>query len=315
MLNSLDRFVATLFPQRARIQGRPGALLDAAPAETCHSHPKERTMTTDPGPIVPPNSTSFSGDHLRLLWHDEFDGPAGAPPDPAKWGYDLGGKGWGNQEYQFYTDDPRNAALDGDSCLKIVARQTDEQQRAELHCWYGPARYTSARLRTQGKFAFTYGVIEARIRVPFGQGIWPALWMLGEDFGPVAWPHCGEIDIMENIGREPGIVHGTIHGPGYCGGEGIGGGFSLPEGQALSDAFHLYSVEWLPGIIRWYLDGQQYFEARREQIPAGAPWPFDHPFFLLLNLAVGGFWPGDPDETTVLPQILLVDYVRVFQVR
>jgi beta-glucanase (GH16 family) len=270
-------------------------------------------MPTTFPPISPPAYTALPADSLRLLWNDEFDGPEGTPPDPAKWGYDLGGKGWGNQEYQYYTNQLQNAAQDGNSSMAITAREASAAENEDLNCWYGPCRYTSARLLTKGKFSFTYGVVEARIRVPFGQGIWPALWMLGEDFGPVAWPHCGEIDIMENIGREPNIVHGTIHGPGYCGGDGIGGPFTLPEGQALKDDFHLFAVEWLPGLIRWYMDGQQYYEVRREQIPDGAPWPFDHPFFLLLNLAVGGFWPGDPDETTIFPQTLLVDYVRVFQ--
>ncbi|MGE4561093.1 MAG: family 16 glycosylhydrolase [Desulfobulbus sp.] len=270
-------------------------------------------MATDPHLIIPPAYTTVPAGLLHLLWNDEFDAPEGTPPDPAKWGYDLGGKGWGNQEYQYYTDQPHNAAHDGNSHLVITARETDEQERAMMPCWYGPARYTSARLLTQGKFSFTHGVVEARIRVPRGPGIWPALWMLGEDFGPVAWPHCGEIDIMENIGREPAMVHGTIHGPGYCGGDGIGGPFALPEGQAFGDDFHLFALEWLPGVIRWYADGRQYFEVRREQIPDGAPWPYEHPFFLLLNLAVGGLWPGDPDETTVFPQTLVVDYIRVFQ--
>ncbi|MGD9947323.1 MAG: glycoside hydrolase family 16 protein [Desulfobulbus sp.] len=270
-------------------------------------------MATDPRSLFLPTYTSFSAEDLRLLWNDEFDAPEGTPPDPAKWSYALGGKGWGNQEYQYYTDNSQNVTQDGHGNLVITARETSEQERETLNCWYGPARYTSARLLTQGKFSFTHGVVEARIKIPYGPGIWPALWMLGEDFGPVAWPHCGEIDIMENIGREPGIVHGTIHGPGYCGGDGIGGPHSLPDGQAFKDDFHIFAVEWLPERIRWYMDGQQYFEVCREQIPEGAAWPFEHPFFLLLNLAVGGLWPGDPDETTVLPQTLVVDYIRVFR--
>ena len=263
--------------------------------------------------LSPPTYTTLPAERLGLLWNDEFDAPEGTPPDAAKWGYDLGGEGWGNQEYQYYTDRPENAVQDGNSSLVITARKTSEQERTALQCWYGPARYTSARLQTRGKFSFTHGVVEARIKVPFGPGIWPALWMLGEDFGPVAWPHCGEIDIMENIGREPDIVHGTIHGPGYCGGEGIGGALALSDGRAFSDDFHCFAVEWLAGEIRWYMDGQPFFEVRREQIPADAPWPYEHPFFLLLNLAVGGMWPGDPDETTVFPQVLVVDYIRVFQ--
>ena len=270
-------------------------------------------MTIDPRSIHPPTYTSLAADRLQLLWHDEFDSPKGSPPDPEKWRYDLGGKGWGNQEHQYYTDDRENAAQDGCGNLVITARETSTEQQAQLSCWYGPARYTSARLLTQGKFAFTHGVVEARIKVPYGPGIWPALWMLGEDFGPVAWPDCGEIDIMENIGREPDMVHGTIHGPGYCGGEGIGNGYTLPDGQAFTDDFHCFAIEWLPGVIRWYVDGEQYFEVRQEDIPTGAPWPYEHPFFLLLNLAVGGLWPGYPDESTTFPQHLVVDYIRVFQ--
>ena len=180
-------------------------------------------------------------------------------------------------------------------------------------CWYGPCRFTSARLLTRGRFSFTYGVVEARIKVPFGQGIWPAFWMLGENFGEVGWPACGEIDIMENIGRESGIVHGTVHGPGYSGANGIGGLHALPEGRAMKDEFHIFAVEWQPGIIRWYMDNQLYFELMRAQLPKGTPWPFDHPFFLLLNMAVGGDWPGSPDDTTVFPQVMLVDFVRVYQ--
>jgi len=263
--------------------------------------------------IPPPAYTHVPAEELRLLWHDEFDGPVGTPPDPEKWGYDLGGQGWGNREYQYYTDRPQNAAQDGAGNLVITAREAAPTDAAELECWYGPCRYTSARLLTKGKFSFTHGVVEARVRVPFGQGIWPALWMLGEDFGPTPWPDCGEIDIMENIGREPRTVHGTIHGPGYCGGDGIGGPYDLPEGQVLADDFHCFAVEWLPGEIHWYLDGHHYFTVLREQIPEGTTWVYEHPFFLLLNLAVGGFWPGDPDDTTVFPQTLVVDYVRIFQ--
>nr|WP_321464440.1 glycoside hydrolase family 16 protein [uncultured Desulfobulbus sp.] len=270
-------------------------------------------MTTDPPSLQPPVYTTVAAEHLRLLWNDEFDGPGGTPPDPAKWRHDLGGKGWGNQEYQYYTDALDNAVQDGNSNLMITARQTSAEQEEALPCWYGPARYTSARLLTQGRFSFTHGVVEARIKLPFGPGIWPALWMLGEDFGPVVWPNCGEIDIMENIGREPDIVHGTVHGPGYCGSEGIGGAYALAGGQAFKDNFHLFAVDWQPGRILWYVDGFRYFSLSREQIPQGADWPYEHPFFLLLNLAVGGFWPGDPDETTVFPQSLVVDYIRVFQ--
>jgi beta-glucanase (GH16 family) len=137
--------------------------------------------------------------------------------------------------------------------------------------------------------------------------------MLGENFGEVGWPECGEIDIMENIGREPGTVHGTLHLPGYSGANGISGRNILPEGRAMKDEFHIFAVEWQPKTIRWYMDTQLYFEVMQAQLPKGTPWPFDHPFFLLLNLAVGGDWPGSPDDTTAFPQVMLIDYVRVYQ--
>jgi len=270
-------------------------------------------MPANPASPAPHTSTSVPSDRLRLLWNDEFAGPEGAPPDPAKWGYERGGEGWGNREFQYYTDQRENVALDGKGCLVLTARALTEADQANRTCWYGPCRFTSARLLTHERFSFTYGLVEARIRIPFGQGIWPAFWMLGENFGEVGWPACGEIDIMENIGREPGIVHGTVHGPGYCGGNGIGGQHALPDGRFLQDDFHVFAVDWQPGIIRWYLDNHLYFELLQDQVPKGAPWPFDHPFFFLLNVAVGGEWPGAPDDTTIFPQVMLIDFVRVYQ--
>jgi beta-glucanase (GH16 family) len=264
----------------------------------------------------PASSHTFSSgipDTLRLIWNDEFEGPEGALPDPSKWGQERGGEGWGNHELQYYTDQSENAALDGNSCLTITARTIKDADSANRSCWYGPCRFTSARLRTRGKFSFTYGVVMARIKIPFGQGIWPAFWMLGENFGEVDWPACGEIDVMENIGREPGIVHGTLHGPGYSGANGISGLCALPEGRAMKDEFHVFAVEWQPGIIRWYMDNHLYFEVLQARLPKGTSWPFDHPFFLLLNMAIGGEWPGGPDDTTTFPQVMLIDFVRIYQ--
>ena len=142
--------------------------------------------------------------------------------------------------------------------------------------------------------------------------IWPAFWMLGNNIQTAGWPTCGEIDIMENIGREPAIVHGTIHGPGYSGADGIGSQYGLTTG-AFSDAFHVFAVEWEPNQIRWYVDGNLYQTRTPADLPAGTQWVFDHPFFIILNEAVGGYWPGDPDATTVFPQKMTVDYVRVYQ--
>jgi beta-glucanase (GH16 family) len=243
-----------------------------------------------------------------LTWGDEFKGPAGSAVDAAKWVVETGGEGWGNQERQYYTARPENVSMNGNGQLVITARA----EPGAYQCWYGPCGYTSARLKTKDRFAQTYGRFEAGIKIPRTQGIWPAFWMLGNDIDQVGWPQSGEIDVMENIGREPAVVHGTIHGPGYAGANSLGGSQTLTSG-AYADDFHVFAVEWLPGEIRWFIDGTQYHRATPASLPAGAAWVFDHPFFMLLNVAVGGAWPGDPDATTVLPQQMLVDYVRVYE--
>ena len=245
-----------------------------------------------------------------LVWSDEFDGVAGAQVDGTKWVADTGGQGWGNQEREYYTARAENASLDGGGRLVITARAAPVD--SSYHCWYGSCRYTSARLKTTGRFEQAQGRFEARIRIPRGQGLWPAFWMLGDDIDRVGWPRCGEIDVMENIGREPGVVHGTMHGPGYSGGSGIGGSYSL-AGGSFADDYHVFAVEWTPGQIRWLVDEQEYRRATPTNLPSGAAWVFDHPFFLLLNVAVGGAWPGDPDGSSTFPQQMLVDYVRVYR--
>jgi len=247
---------------------------------------------------------------LTLVWQDEFDGAKGTTYDHTKWAADTGGAGFGNQEREFYTTRTDNAALDGDGHL-VISALTEPQPTSYL-CWYGACRYTSTRLKTQGVISWTHGRFEARIRVPRGQGMWPAFWMLGDNIGTVGWPQCGEIDIMENIGREPGTVHGTIHGPGYSGGNGIGRPFTLQSG-AFSDDFHVFAVEWRANHVSWYVDGTLYHEMTPANTPSGTQWVFEHPFFLLLNFAVGGQWPGDPDVTSTFPQQMVVDYVRVYQ--
>ncbi len=240
-----------------------------------------------------------------LVWSDEFDAPDGSRPDPAKWVYDLGGGGWGNEELQTYTDRAENASIQ-DGHLVITARAE------RFTGGDGIAReYTSARLKTLGRFAQTYGRFEARIQVPRGQGIWPAFWMLGADFPTAGWPACGEIDVMEHIGREPALVYGTIHGPGYSGADGPSAHVALSG--PVADGFHVFAVEWEPGAIRWYVDDRLYATRTPADLPAESRWVFDHDFFMLLNLAVGGRWPGYPDETTVFPQALKVDYVRVYK--
>jgi len=247
----------------------------------------------------------------RLVWSDEFQGAAGAPVDARKWKAEIGGGGWGNKEFEYYSDGTKNAHLDGHGSLVIKALQETLSQN--FKCWYGPCRYTSARLITKEKFAQAYGRFEARIKIPYGQGIWPAFWLLGDDIDKVGWPVCGEIDIMENIGREPAMVHGTIHGPGYSGSKGIGAPYALTGGKRFADDYHLFAIEWEPQAIRFYVDGKLYATRTPAEIPTGAKWVYDHPFFIILNLAVGGSWPGEPDATTRFPQTMLVDYVRVYQ--
>mgnify|MGYP000844630367 FL=1 len=265
--------------------------------------------TPSPSPTATPTPALPGG--WALVWNDEFDGPAGSAPDAAKWGYDIGGEGWGNQEWEYYSDRPENAALDGAGNLTITARAVEDP--AGLECWYGACKFTSARLLTQDMFTFTYGRVEARLKIPFGQGIWPAFWMLGADIPAAGWPECGEVDIMENIGREPALVHGTVHGPGFYGADGLSFPYALADGAAFADDFHLYAVEWEEAEIRWYVDGSLYGTVRKSQFPETYRWVFDHPFFIILNVAVGGGWPGYPDATTTFPQSMLVDYVRVYQ--
>jgi len=243
-----------------------------------------------------------------MTWNDEFNGPNGSKPDPSRWVHDVGGHGFGNNEHQAYTDRVENARLE-DGHLIIEAR------KEQFTCPEDgiPKEYTSARLKTLGKFAQAYGKFEARMKIPPGIGMWPAFWMMGDDIEKVDWPDCGEIDVMENIGREPGAVHGTVHGPGYWGANGIGKKVELPNGQKVSDEFHTYAVEWSPENIKWSMDGQQYFELNKGMLPPDAPWVFNKPFFTLLNLAVGGNWPGPPDQSTPFPARLEVDYVRAYQ--
>jgi beta-glucanase (GH16 family) len=242
-----------------------------------------------------------------LAWSDDFGGPNGSGVDHTKWVVEVGGGGWGNQELEYYTDRPENTSI-SDGSLVITARH-QKFTGLDQTVW----NYTSARLKTLGKFTQAYGRFEARIKVPFGQGIWPAFWMLGDDIEKVGWPHSGEIDVMENIGKEPLTVHGTIHGPGYSGADGIGAGKDLPGARRLADDFHVFVVEWEPDAIRFYVDRELYATRTPADLPPGKKWVFDHPFFMLLNLAVGGDWPGNPDASTIFPQTMLVDYVRVYK--
>jgi beta-glucanase (GH16 family) len=247
----------------------------------------------------------------KAAFRDEFSGVAGSAPNATKWTNEIGGSGWGNQELEYYTNAAGNAYLDGAGSLVIKAFKLDPP--LTLSCWYGPCQYTSARLITKGHFDLKYGRFEARIKIPRGQGVWPAFWMLGSNIDSVGWPACGEIDIMENIGREPSTAHGTMHGPGYSGANGIGAPFTLANNASFADSFHVFSVEWSANEIHWYIDGTEYKTVRPQDLPNGTTWVFDHPFFIILNFAVGGAWPGSPDTSTVFPQTMTVDYIRVYK--
>jgi beta-glucanase (GH16 family) len=247
-------------------------------------------------------ASSLTAANWKLTWHDEFEGDA---VDASKWTVVTGGNGFGNHELEYYTARPRNLTVENGM---LVIQALKESYTGPDGVTRG---YTSARLHSEGKFSQRYGRFEARIKVPRGRGMWPAFWMMGDE--PSRWPDRGEIDIMENIGREPDTVHGTIHGPGYSGAKGIGLPFSLPGGGTFAGAFHIYAVEWEPEAIRWYVDDTLYQTRTAADLPAGAKWVYDRPFFLLLNLAIGGDWPGPPDADTVFPQSMLVDYVRVYE--
>jgi len=247
-----------------------------------------------------------------LVWADEFDEPAGTPPNPANWGYEIGDgtvngiPGWGNSELQYYTDSTDNAATDGEGNLVITARE----HGGPLECWYGPCEYTSARLVSKHRAEFAFGRIEAKVQTPEGAGLWPAFWSLGTDIDEVGWPQTGEIDIMEFVGREPFEVFGTIHGPGYSGGSAFGNTWTF--GTPVPDSSHTFVIEWEPGEIRWYVDGISYHTATPADV-APNEWVFDDAIYLLLNVAVGGSFGGPVGEDTTFPQEMTVDYVRVYQ--
>jgi beta-glucanase (GH16 family) len=242
----------------------------------------------------------------HLSWSDEFNGPNGSAPDPAKWTFVTGGKGFGNNELETYTNRPINAQQ-RDGTLVITAQKEDFTGPDGI-----PRHYTSARLHTQALFSQAYGRFEASMQLPpGGKGIWPAFWLLGDNSHTDGWPKCGEIDIIENIG-DPATIYSTLHGPGYSGAHGISAKFPLPAGESVHTGFHLYAVEWAPRDIKFFFDDHLIAERTPADLPPGAVWVYDHPFFIILNLAVGGNWPGNPDEATPFPQQMLVNYVRVY---
>ena len=250
-----------------------------------------------PTPTPAPTATPIPPlEGWTLVWHDEFED---AQINRQNWTFDLGGNGWGNGEMQYYTDRPDNARVEN-GLLVIEARQEK----------YEGSYYTSARLKSQGLQEFQYGRLEARLKVPEGKGFWPAFWMLGSNFPQAGWPDCGEIDIREYVGKEPDLIMGTLHGPGYSGALGL----SKWNRQTynIADDFHTYAIEWDKDQITWFYDGSAYHTVTREDV-GDRVWAFDQPFFFIMNLAVGGTLGGMVSPQTVFPSQYLVDYVRVYE--
>jgi len=249
-----------------------------------------------------------------LVWSDEFNGAAGTPPNPANWNYDLGGGGWGNGEAEVYTNSANNVFQDGKGNLVIRAIKD------------ASGNYTSARLQTGAPGASTnttdlswqYGMVQARIKIPFGKGVWPAFWMLGENISQVSWPTCGELDIMENFGtfnNNSNINNGTPHGPGFTNVASLSAAYTLPFGELVYNDYHVYAIQWSQNSVTWSVDGVAYSTVTPASLPAGSTWPFNAKMFILLNLAIGGptTFLGTPDSTVTFPQDMLVDWVRVYQ--
>jgi beta-glucanase (GH16 family) len=261
------------------------------------------TFTGCEGPASVTYPTPPASTPGQLTWLEDFTGPAGSLPSASHWRFDVG-TDWGNSQLEYDTDRPSNVSLDGNGNLAIVARAESYQGCA----------YTSGRISTRGYFSQATGRFEARIKLPTGRGLWPAFWLLGADYAANPWPACGEIDIMEYRGQEPTVVHGSLHGPGYSGGNARTKAYALPNGARFDGGFHVFAVEWKTNQITYLVDNVPYQVLTPSSLPAGTRWVFDHPFFIILNLAVGGNYVGSPDATTVFPQTLLVDYVRVYQV-
>lgn len=263
--------------------------------------PTRPPVTDGTTPAVSPTATQPASP-WKLVWSDEFDGAAGTPPDPSKWTPSVGGGGWGNQQLDYDTNN-QNAYRDGQGNLVIEARKGNP---ANYQCWYGPCQYTSGQLTTDKHFSFTYGRIEARIKVPAGQGLWSAFWLLGDNCATVGWPTCGEIDVMENIGIEANLIYGTVHGPSY-----FTGNYQLAHG-AFADDFHVFALQWDPSHLRFFVDGINYATMTRASLANQTQWVYNHPFHIILNVATGGVWPGTPSASTPFPQKMSISYVRVY---
>lgn len=241
-------------------------------------------------------------------WRDDFDGPNGSAPDASKWNVEVRETGF-NDELNYNTDDRKNSFMDGAGNLVLQAIQ---EQYVDASGVTSTQPYTSARLNTQGKVEQTYGKFEARIKLPpGGKGIWPAFWMLGGDIDAAGWPECGEVDILEMRGSAPSRILSSLHGPKYFGSDSYNQPFAL-AGGTFSDDFHVFRFEWTAEAVRFSVDGAPYFiKTAANVLNYGRDWVYDHPFFIILNLAVGGIFDGDPVASTVFPQQMLVDYVSV----
>ena len=275
----------------------------ASPAPATSAVPAQFAL--NPGASGMANSSHQKvNPNWKLVWSDEFDGDS---IDMSKWGFEIDGKGGGNGELEYYTDKPENAHIENGHLL-ITAIKNGTDAEGKTH------KFTSARMTTKGKFSWKYGRFEARIKVPTGRGVWPAFWLMPEDAVYGGWASSGELDIMEEVGDKPDTLFGTIHyGDKWPGNVHTGDKYVLPTG-ILADDWHVYAVEWEEGEIRWYIDGNLY-ETQTKWYTKAAPFPapFDQKFFIILNFAVGGAWPGKPSPETPFPQTMDVDYVRVYQ--
>jgi beta-glucanase (GH16 family) len=288
----------------AACAGANGAHETAPPDAAAGTADAARDAAFEDAPDAAGSDAGDSGG-WTLTWSDEFDGPDGSAPDPTKWRNDTGGGGWGNKELEYYTPGTANVVVQGGN-LVVTATTVGA---AQLHCWYGACQYTSARIKTEGLFSQQHGRFEARMQLPGAQGLWPAFWMMGNNVATVGWPTCGEIDVMELVGKQPSEVWGSLHSKNYD----ATLGYTLPAMARFADGFHTFAIEWDSAQIQFFVDDQLYETHLPAQATgAGGQWPFDQPFYVLLNVAVGGNWPGSPDSTTTFPQTMLVDYVRVY---
>ncbi len=329
MLNGLERKVirglaaivlgSGLVTATINCSGKPTSFPNSSKPTATQTNTITSTHTVTNTPTVTPTPITVPPPGYSLVWSDEFDGAIGSAPNASNWTYDIGNgtNGWGNFEYENYTNSTDNAQIISDpnatdgKALAIIAKDTMPGSSNYIQV----GRYTSARLKTAGLQQFQYGLLEARIQLPYGDGIWPAFWTLGNDYTTgTVWPNCGEIDIMENFGNasQQSINHGSMHGPGYSGGNALTSTYALPNDQVFHDGYHLFAVQWQQNEVQFYVDNILYETRTPADIGSNA-WEFNEPFFLLLNTAVGGSCPGSPDPSTSFPQTMKVDYVRFYQ--